>query len=167
MRVLLLFVLCYCSILLTAQEYYIFKQGNYWFTKWNTNEKVDANAVSILMDTSHSKVENDYNKELAAQIVKQLRKRDIKSNYAFFGEKYDTNSFVIRFKTLLRGRVKLSIFADGLPMCRKYDVKLPFDPKVVDEFYCPRVLSLSTESEEVALRKSSKRLAKLIKRTIQ
>ncbi|MFT6166145.1 MAG: putative adenine nucleotide alpha hydrolase (AANH) superfamily ATPase [Vicingaceae bacterium] len=61
--------------------------------------------------------------------------------------------------------MKLTVFAKGLPICRKYEISGEFNLDKND--YCPIILSLNTEKEDEAILKASKRIAKFIKQSLR
>ncbi|MFT6166146.1 MAG: hypothetical protein ACJAV5_000823 [Vicingaceae bacterium] len=58
-----------------SQEFHLFSHGSYWLTKWDINLPESSEEITILMDTSNSFVENNYNKNLANKIVTDLKNK--------------------------------------------------------------------------------------------
>lgn len=150
----------------SAQEYHLFSHGSYWLTGWDTKTANKFESVTLLMDTSEKFVSLSKHKKLVHRIDSALKARKLKSTVVFQGEKIDSSSFIVQFTSIDFSPVKLTIFADGLPMCRRYEIVLPSTSVDNNNFTCPIVLSLNLRQEEEAITKASKRIAKLVDRSI-
>ncbi|MCB0803926.1 MAG: hypothetical protein KDB74_12580, partial [Flavobacteriales bacterium] len=95
-----------------SQEYKIFKQGNYWLTKWNTNGNINASEIIILMDTSINLIEREYNNKLGNQLISSFKHYNIEAHLVYWGDSINNSSdnLIIRFKRLKTNPVKLSLF---------------------------------------------------------
>ncbi|KAA3644334.1 MAG: hypothetical protein DWP98_12445 [Bacteroidetes bacterium] len=152
-----------------SQEYKIFKQGNYWLTKWNTNGNINASEIIILMDTSINLIEREYNNKLGNQLISSFKHYNIEAHLVYWGDSINNSSdnLIIRFKRLKTNPVKLSLFNKIIPVCYRFDVQQTNNFPEKEHSIVKTQLSISTINEDFSINKAARRLAKLIKRSLK